>query len=147
MNPTTNSATNPNWSLRIAFSTMVACAAMLFGPQTYANECAAKYDAYLEAEQAVIDAHDANDDALADLAAARASGNTILIWAATMRVIFPGGARQRRKRPPRCHCGGHQRLLSAKRRRLECPADALAASKGGGQRRHSSHGSPAPGSS
>ena len=92
MTTTTNSATNPNWSLRIAFSMMVACAAMLIGPQTYANECAAKYDAYLDAEQAVIDAHDANDEALADLAAARATGNTILIWAATMRVIFTQAA-------------------------------------------------------
>ena len=88
MNPTTNSATNPNWSLRIAFSMMVACAAMLIGPQTYASECQAQYNAYLDAEQAVIDAHDANDAALANLAAARATGNIILIGPAIVWATF-----------------------------------------------------------
>ena len=82
MNPTKKIARNPIRACQVAIFTMMACAAALVGPQTYASSCATEYDAIGAAYDAYVDAEDARKAAVASYRDATATRNPIAIWMA-----------------------------------------------------------------
>ena len=86
MQRTANIATNPIRSLRIALFTMMAFAAALVGPQTYADNCDREDAASVAAYNALVAAAQERSEAVAAYATAVASGNPYTVVWASLRL-------------------------------------------------------------
>ena len=80
MNRISNIVANQTLSVRIAFFTMMVCAAAIIAPSTYAHHCNAEYDEAVAVRSAFVDAAEQRAQAAEAYAAAVRSRNPVAMF-------------------------------------------------------------------